>query len=76
MEAERVQERSGYKILHCLIYGRQQRGSKVRFLPFTLCFRNTTVCQSTTLNLNNSRHKRDKVVKKVFEDRDRATERR
>lgn len=38
IEAESIQERSDYKTLHCLIYGRQQQGSKVRFLPFSLCF--------------------------------------
>lgn len=36
MEAESMQERSDYKTPHCLIYGRQQQGSKVSFLPFSL----------------------------------------
>lgn len=37
MEAERVQERSGHKTLYCVIYERQQQGSEVRILPFSLC---------------------------------------
>lgn len=49
IEAESTQQRNDYKTLHCLIYGRQQQGSKVRVLPFTLCFNNTTICRYTTL---------------------------
>lgn len=48
IEAESIQERSDYKTLHCLIYGRQQQGSKVRFLPFSLCSHNTTASLCST----------------------------
>ncbi len=51
IEAESIQERSDYKTPHCLIYGRQQQGSKVRFLPFSPCFHNTTMSQWTTFVL-------------------------
>lgn len=45
IEAESVQETSDYKTLHCLIYGRQQQGRKVRFLPFSQWFHNATLSQ-------------------------------
>lgn len=48
MEAESTPQRSDYKTTHCLIYGRQQRGSKVKFLPFTVCSHSTTVSLNTT----------------------------
>lgn len=45
MEAESVQERSDHKTLHCLIYERQQQGSRVWRLPFSL--QTTSAAQRT-----------------------------
>lgn len=47
------QERSDYKTLHCLIYGRHPEGGEVRFLLLSRSFHHTTEAQSTKL-LNNA----------------------
>lgn len=58
IEAESVQERSDYKTPHCLIYGRQQQGSKVRFLPFSLSSHNTAVLNICFVVNNPPRNKK------------------